>query len=511
MPASPQTSSPAKADRRLHEALAGAGTSVWEWHIVEDRLTDLDEGMAMLGYAPHEIEATQAAWDALIHPDDLPGNNDAYARHARGETETYAHEYRIRAVDGSWRWLAERGRIVERSPDGAPLRMLGTQTDITERRRAEGAALELAERLHKIASHVPGMVFQFQRAADGSARFPYVSERCLALTGIAPQQLMADAGAMLRRVERSERERVLDAIYKSSRTLQPWHVEFRLHRPGGALCWLRGSATPQPSTDGSTLWHGYIEDVSGLRELEQARLARAAAEAANRAKTEFLSRMSHELRTPLNAVLGFTQLMQQDRAEPPGALQQRRLTLIREAGEHLLQMIGDLLDLTHIEAGRLALDPAWVELPPLLRECADMLRPLADASGVRIELLGSGAEPGAWADRRRLKQVLANLLSNAVKYNRSGGWVRLQALARGDEAGVEVSDNGLGIAPERLEGLFEPFNRLGRERSGVEGTGIGLALSRSLVEAMGGRIEVRSDPGAGSAFCVVLQGASPAA
>ena len=107
--------------------------------------------------------------------------------------------------------------------------------------------------------------------------------------------------------------------------------------------------------------------------------------------------------------------------------------------------------------------------------------------------------------------MLANLLSNAVKYNRSGGWVRLQALARGDEAGVEVSDNGLGIAPERLEGLFEPFNRLGRERSGVEGTGIGLALSRSLVEAMGGRIEVRSDPGAGSAFCVVLQGASPAA
>ena len=179
-----QNPPPVAADRRLHEALTGAGTSLWEWYCQTDVLSDLDEGSAMLGYAPDEIAPTQRAWDELIHPQDRADNDAAYARHARGETEVYAHEYRIRARDGSWRCMAERGRIVERAPDGTPLRMLGTQTDITERRRAEGAAVELAERLNKIAGHVPGMVFQYQRLADGSARFPYVSERCLALTGV---------------------------------------------------------------------------------------------------------------------------------------------------------------------------------------------------------------------------------------------------------------------------------------------------------------------------------------
>ena len=510
VPPVPDTPPPGGADQRLHEALAGAGTSVWEWHIAADLLSDLDEGSTMLGYAPHEIEPTQRAWDALIHPEDLADNDAAYARHARGETEVYAHEYRIRARDGSWRWMAERGRIVERAPDGTPLRMIGTQTDITERRRAEGAAIELAERLHKIAGHVPGMVFQFLRRADGSACFPYVSERCLALTGVAPERLMIDAAAMLRQVERADRDAVLGAIAESMRTLRPWHFEFRVHRAQAEPRWLRGSATPQRAVDGSTLWHGYLEDVSELRELEQARLARAAAEAANRAKSEFLSRVSHELRTPLNAVLGFAQLLRLDASEPLSTMQQRRLALIHEAGEHLLHMIGDLLDLTQVEAGRVVFEPADVELVPLLRECADMLRPQADAAGVRLALDPAAPALVARADRRRLKQVLANLVSNAIKYNRRGGWVGLAAERHAQGVRVQVADNGVGIAPEQRARLFEPFNRLGHERSAIEGTGLGLALSRALVEGMGGRIEVASEVGAGSTFGVVLPAADAA-
>ena len=368
----------------------------------------------MLGYAPGEIAPTQRAWDALIHPEDLADNDDAYARHARGETEVYAHEYRIRARDGSWRWMAERGRIVERAPDGTPLRMLGTQTDITERRRAQGVAIELAERLNKIAGHVPGMVFQYQRLADGSARFA-VRQRALPRAdrrraGV----LMHDAAAMLRRVERAERDGVLASIAESRA-----HAAAVARRTsacttrGAGPRWLRGSATPQRAGDGSTLWHGYIEDVSELHELEQARFARTVAEAANRAKSEFLSRVSHELRTPLNAVLGFAQLMQLSTADPPSEQQQRRLALIREAGEHLLHMIGDLLDLTQFDAGRLRLEPTRVELSALLRECADMLRPQADAAAVQIDLdargaglaaLGRSTAPEAGACQPRLQR-----------------------------------------------------------------------------------------------------------
>ncbi|MEO8124358.1 MAG: PAS domain-containing sensor histidine kinase [Burkholderiales bacterium] len=497
------------ADPRLHQALAGAGTSVWEWHVETDVLGDLDEGTAMLGYARGEISSTQAAWDALMHPDDRAGNDAAYHRHAHGEAATYEHEYRIKASDGSWRWMSERGRIVERTRDGAPLRMLGTQTDITERKRAEGVALELAERLRKIARHVPGMLFQFARLADGSGHFPYVSERCLALTGIAPDVLRADATIMLRVTERADRRRVRDSISHSMRRLRPWRCEFRLHLRDGSVRWLRGSATPQRESEGAVLWHGYLEDVSELHELEQVRLARTAAEAANRAKTEFLSHMSHELRTPLNAVLGFAQLLQIDSAEPLGVRQSRHVALIREAGEHLLEMIGELLDLTRVEAGRLEVTLSDIALAPLLRECGDMLQPLADAAGVAIEVEACDAAQHVRADRTRLKQVFANLLSNGVKYNRRGGTVRLRVRSAAQRVTIDVVDDGAGIAAKDLKALFEPFNRLAQRHSGIEGTGIGLALSRALARAMGGDIAVRSRPAAGSTFSVELPKATP--
>lgn len=491
-------------DPRLHQALAGAGTSVWEWHLKTDVLGDLDEGTAMLGYARGEIESTQAAWSALMHPDDRAGNDAAYERHARGETAIYEHEYRIKARDGSWRWMSERGRIVERASDGTPLRMLGTQTDISERKRVEGLALELAERLHKITRHVPGMVFQFARLANGGGYFPYVSERCLALTGIAPDVLRTDATIMLRATERADRERVRESISRSMQRLRPWRCEFRLRLPDGSVRWLRGSATPQAEGDGAVLWHGYLEDVSELHELEQARLARAAAEAASRAKTKFLSHMSHELRTPLNAVLGFAQLLQMDASEPLGVRQQRHVTLIHEAGGHLLEMISELLDLTRVEAGRLEVALSDIALAPLLRECADMLQPLAGGIGVVIEIGPCDAALQVCADRTRLKQVLANLLSNGVKYNRRGGRVELRVRGGKRRITIDVVDDGAGIAEKDAKALFEPFNRLAQRHSGIEGTGIGLALSRALVRAMGGDITVRSRPGAGSTFSVEL-------
>ena len=259
----------------MREVLAAAGTSVWEWHIDSGLLSDLDEGTAMLGLAPGEAAPTQDAWMALIHPDDCDANDAAYALHACGETAVYEHEYRIRAGDGSWRWMAERGRIVERAAGGRPLRLLGTQTDIGVRRRAEGAAMELAERLRKIARHVPGVVFQVLRPAGGGGRFPSVSERCFELTGLAPELPMSDAVAMLRRTERADRERVGASILRSMKTLHPWHCEFRLHRPDGAVRWLRGSPTPQPESDCAVRWHGNLEDTSERSELEQARLLRS--------------------------------------------------------------------------------------------------------------------------------------------------------------------------------------------------------------------------------------------
>jgi len=487
----------------MFEALRGSGTTVWEWNVRDDRLSSTDESAALLGYAPGEIADDQLAWNALIHPDDLAENHAAYLRHARGETPIYEHEYRARCRDGSWRWLAERGRVVERDAAGEPLRLVGTLSDITQRREAQGAALELADRLRRIVRSVPGIVYQYRTLPGGGGRFPFISESCIDLLGVAPQAFVDDPARALRLIEREDRERVFAGVAQALRAMQPWRCEFRLHL-AGRQPWVRLHATPQREADGSVLWHGYIEDISDTRALEQARAEAAAAQAANRAKTDFLSRMSHELRTPLNAVLGFAQLLEIDEREPLGATQRRRVALIREAGAHLLEMIGELLDLTRIEAGQLKVSIEPVALASLVAECVELVRPQAEAAGVRLQPPDGADGLRVRADATRLRQVLLNLLGNAVKYNRRGGHVAVSARRQGGETVLAVADSGVGIAADDLPQLFQPFQRGAQARGSVEGVGIGLAVTRALVELMDGRIEVESTPGEGSTFRVTL-------
>jgi len=489
----------------MRDALLGAGTSVWEWHVQSDRLSNIDTSAALLGYAPGDLDSTQAAWNLVIHPDERVANHAAYLRHASGQTPIYEHEYRARCKDGSWRWVAERGRIVERDARGQPLRMVGTLSDISERRRAEAEGFVAAERLREITRQVPGVVYQYRMHADGSGSFPYVSDSCIERLGLLPEALMADPSRGLRLIEREDRARVFASVEAARRAMRHWRCEFRLYLRGGARRWVSVSAIPRREEDGALLWHGYLEDITEARELAQVREQAAAAQAANRAKTEFLSRVSHELRTPLNAVLGFAQLLEIDKREPLGELQRKRVALIREAGDHLLSMIGELLDLTRIESGRLTIDLVAVPLVALVAECVEMVRPQADAAGVALLVeAGAAAEWRLRADATRLRQVLLNLLSNAIKYNRRGGSVTLRTVPGVGEATLQVIDTGVGIAPEDLAHVFEPFHRGAHRHGPIEGTGIGLAVTRALVELMHGRLEAQSTPEVGSTFAVTL-------
>jgi PAS domain S-box-containing protein len=225
------------------------------------------------------------------------------------------------------------------------------------------------------------------------------------------------------------------------------------------------------------------------------------AERANRAKSEFLSRMSHELRTPLNAILGFAQLLEMDELEGD---QNDNVVQILKAGRHLLDLINEVLEISRIEAGRLSLSPEPVRVADALREALELVKPLAADKGVAINLAADVDGTHVVADRQRLKQVLLNLLANAVKYNREAGSVTLDAELAEDRFWIHVSDTGPGIAPADLERLFTPFDRLAHAAGTTEGTGLGLALSKGLVEAMGGSISVASTLGAGSVFTVEL-------
>jgi signal transduction histidine kinase/CheY-like chemotaxis protein len=298
-------------------------------------------------------------------------------------------------------------------------------------------------------------------------------------------------------------------------------VEIPLSPPLGALVVVTSPLTPFFGREELGLLHG----LAALADLSLARcvltererdnqfalqLAMTEAERANTAKNDFLSRMSHELRTPLNVVLGFGQILEMN-----GSLERRdgeAVEHILKAGRHLLALINEVLDLSTIESGRMTISPEPVELTELAREAIDLIRPLADERPVSIQdQLGSPLRH-VTADRQRIKQVLLNLLSNAVKYNRDGGEVTVSCTEpAAGRLRLLIADTGSGVPTAMMDRLFEPFERLGAERGHVQGTGLGLALSKQLVELMGGEIGVDSREGEGSVFWVDLAiAASPA-
>jgi len=362
-------------ERRWGLALQNARFGVWDLDVVAQRVHYSPEWKAMLGYGTADEADDTAVWRARVHPDDLPGMLDALAAHLGGRSDSYECEFRLRAADGSYRWVLSRGRSAQVDAGGQALRVVGTLTDVTDR-----------------------------------------------------------------------------------------------------------------------------------HEIEAMREARNRAEAQSRAKSEFLSRMSHELRTPLNAVLGFAQLLALRHGHADSEVR-RYATHIEQAGWHLLEMINDVLDLSCAESGTLTLNIATVPLAPLWQEVIDMLGPLAAPRCIALQTGLMPPQVALLADRLRLKQVLTNLVSNAIKYNRDGGSLVLDVSAVAEGWQLVLTDTGIGMTADQLAHLFEPFNRLGRGNTGVEGVGIGLVLTRWLVVQMGGSIEVRSSVGVGSSVLVTLPAA----
>ena len=306
--------------------------------------------------------------------------------------------------------------------------------------------------------------------------------------------------SLLDRVAASDRDRLWLVI--AGDLSQPGEREAEVRREGPDAAWLRVQMRPPLSTDSHILLA--LTDVTAQRLAEADRIARESAELANRSKSAFLSRVSHELRTPLNAVLGFSHLLQRNEAlgAMPAAL--RQLAHIHAAGRHLLAMVDDVLDLSRIESGQMALNLETVAVGPLAAECVALLAMLARQQDVALTLRGERDGHLARADPTRLRQVLTNLVSNAVKYNHTGGHVELDITADGAAVAVAVHDDGPGLSAAQLAALFQPFNRLGAEVTKVEGTGLGLVISRQLLGAMGGTLEVRSEPGQGSVFTARL-------
>ena len=324
-----------------------------------------------------------------------------------------------------------------------------------------------------------------------------------------PQEVMARAQALSLELKTTIAPGFEALAFKASREIEDSY-ELTYIRKDGSRFPAIVSITALRDDAGRIIGYLLIGTDNSVRKLVEAKLneAMAAAEKANRAKSDFLSSMSHELRTPLNAILGFAQLMESG-APAPTPSQKRNLEQILKAGWYLLELINEVLDLALIESGKVTLSREPVSLAEAMLECRAMIEPQALQRGIGMTFPRFELPQFISADRTRFKQVLINLLFNAVKYNRPHGSLTVEcAPGVAGSMRISVRDTGAGLAPEQLAQLFQPFNRLGKESGAEEGTGIGLMVTKRLVELMGGSIGAESTVGVGSVFWVELRLAS---
>lgn len=348
-----------------------------------------------------------------------------------------------------------------------------------------------------ISKTLDGTITSWNRGAERI--YGYSPEEAIgnSITILVPQQLEDEVSGFLKKVRDG------DSIE---------HFQSTRQTKDGRMIDVSLTISPIRNPDGQVVGASTIaRDVTERTQIEREReLAREEADRANQAKSEFLSRMSHELRTPLNAILGFAQLLELDELQDRQA---ESVKHILKGGRHLLQLIDEVLDIARIEAGEMRLSLEPVDAAEVSEDSIALVGTLATRRGIRIDVdLGDHGSRWVLADRQRLKQVLLNLLSNAIKYNHEGGLVRVGLESRADDRlAIVVSDSGPGIAREQQKLLFEPFERLGAEGGSVEGAGLGLALSKRLMEAMGGSLEADSEPGRGTTMSIELQRVGPSA
>ena len=331
-------------------------------------------------------------------------------------------------------------------------------------------------------------------------RFDFVSPKFCQIYGRAEEDFLRDPSLAFSVTHPEDSESLIEDNQHATETGECFHWEGR-YVINKKIVWVEISSEPSLLPNGDTLWSGIIKDITERKQAETNLVAaKLLAEQANQAKSKFLSSMSHELRTPLNAILGFSQLIEMKSQEEKTRDNSQEII---NAGNHLLSLIEEILDLSKIESGHIELSIEECSLNKILNNTLTLINPLAEKHSIQIENKVNTSF-NINVDKMRFKQVILNFLSNAIKYNSENGKVIIDSSTDNNMLRLSITDTGKGLTPEQLNNLFEPFERLGAENSNIEGTGLGLNISKDLIELMGGTITVESTVGKGSRFSICV-------
>ncbi|MDH5182439.1 MAG: PAS domain S-box protein [Gammaproteobacteria bacterium] len=478
--------------------------------------TLVDINQAYADIIGRSIEETKGLTYWQITPDDYTSQEEVQLN-ILGATKHYGpYEKEYLHKDGHRVPVRLTGKLIERDDESL---IWSSVEDISEETAAQYARYESEQHLRQLAEHIRE-VFWLRDIRKNI--IIYVSPAYETVWGQSCESLYKDPASFIDAIHHEDRDRVLRAIQRQSQG--PYMEEYRIVRSDGSIRWIKEQSFPIQDQNGVTYRiAGITEDITSekfTQDLLEQRVeertdslhkkeaeliaAKEEAERANLAKSQFLSKMSHELRTPLNAILGFSQLLEIDTTLNDN--QKDSISEIIHGGNHLLSLINEILDLAKIEHGNYELKRKSVDVRDVLKECISLSTPLRNQYKVSLTVnLDTNNKMNVYADTTRLKQILLNLISNACKYNTKGGLIDIACeLTAEHMIRVSIKDTGKGISEANQSHLFEPFNRLNAESSGIEGTGIGLTITKQLIELMGGSIGVKSKIGEGSTFWIEL-------
>jgi PAS domain S-box-containing protein len=502
---------------RLALALEGGGLGLWDWDLLTDKVIFDGCWASMLGERLEDLPQSLSTWSSRVHPEDMPKAKEALERHVMGQADFYECIHRMRHADGSWRWILDHGRIMERDPDGTPRRMLGTHTDITDRIRQElevQAVKGMLERTSKLAG-VGGWELD---AKTKAIRWSEEVFRIHELEGPNPPELTEAISFYAPEAQPA----IAHAIEQAIQVGTPWDLELPFITSKGKRLWVRTVGAPEYQDGELVRLSGMFQDITGRREAEDSlrwyaetlKQANDAALEASRAKSEFLANMSHEIRTPMNGIIGMASLLlDTDLSEE----QRDLLGALDYSANSLLSIINDILDLSKVESGKMELHPVPFDIRTLLKNTFTLLEMRANERGISlVSEIESSIPTQVVGDDVRLRQVLVNLIGNAIKFTADQGVVLVNVTQDRTDSEVlglkfSVIDSGVGISADAIERIFEPFTQADSSTSRrFGGTGLGLTIARKIVGLMGGKISVQSKEGVGSRFefTVRLQRAS---